>query len=174
MFFEIKAKSLELARLAGFDEARLESITERDYRSPNLVHVHFENLVGRSYVLAQRIASWLAPPSWCLFYLTEYGIWPSSENLHLYYRLRQSYGDNRPLPEAPGHYFLRHETADLVTFIDLALQFGWGGHLFPGLDDKRMFLSHDGWLRIDAATLDQNMIASIEALKLPYWAGQPH
>lgn len=174
MFFETRERSFELAKLVGFDKERLESLTLPDYRSPNLIHVYFENTIGRSYVLAQRIASWLGSPSWCLFLVTEYGIWPSSENLHLYYRIRQSYRDNRHLHEAPGHYFLRHEVVDLVTFVDLALQFGWGGHLFSSVDDKRIFLSHDGWLRVGSAGLDQSVIDSIEKMKLPYWVGQPH
>jgi hypothetical protein len=174
MFFESADRSLELATSAGFDRDRLEALTHRDYRSPNLIHVHFENLVGKSYVFAQRIADWLDPPGWCLLWITEYGIWPSSENLHLYYRLRQSYGDHRPLHEAPGHYFLKHERADLVTFIDLALQFGWGGHLFHGSSKRRMFLSHDGLLRVDSAVLDRGVIDSIDRLKLSYWVGRPH
>lgn len=173
MFFETKEKSAELAKLVGLDEDRLNSLTLREYRSPNLVHVHFEDTLRRPFVFAQRIANWLGSFQWCLFWVTEYGIWNSSENLHLYYRLRQSYGDSRPLHEAPGHYFLRHEIPDLVTFLDLALQFGWGGHLFAGINEMRIFLSHDGWLRVDSATLDQRVIESIEKLQFPYWIRQP-
>src|ERR1041384_3461789 len=39
----------------------------------------------------------------CLLQVTTWGVWPSSENLHLFYRLRESYGERRLLNEAPGH-----------------------------------------------------------------------
>src|SRR6266566_2493403 len=62
-------------------------------------------------------ASWIArslvfrQPT--LLWITEWGIWPSSENWHLYYRLRQTYSDQGLLDEAPGHLFLEHEVEDL-------------------------------------------------------------
>jgi hypothetical protein len=61
---------------------------------------------------------------------------PLSQNDHLYYRLRSSYGDNRELNLAPGHLFLGFEGSDLATFLDLAIQFGWGVHppgIAPGI-----------------------------------------
>src|SRR5262249_6209516 len=64
-----------------------------------------------------------------LLWMTEWGIWPSSENWHLYYRLRQSYGDLRLLDEAPGHLFLEHEAEDLASFLQLAMLNGWGGYV---------------------------------------------
>jgi hypothetical protein len=42
-----------------------------------------------------------------LLWITEWGIW--TENWHLYYKLRQSYNDQRLLHEAPGHLFLEYE-----------------------------------------------------------------
>lgn len=63
---------------------------------------------GAAY-LVYSFASWFASNAtyrWpALLWITEWGVWPSSENLHLYYRLRQSYGDYRLLNEAPGHSF---------------------------------------------------------------------
>src|SRR5215467_12367126 len=47
----------------------------------------------------------LQPREACLLWVTDWGIWTSSENWHLYYRLRQSYGEQRLLDEAPGHLF---------------------------------------------------------------------
>lgn len=44
-----------------------------------------------------------------LLWITEWSVWPSSENWHLYYKLRHSYGDLRLLHEGPGHLFLEHE-----------------------------------------------------------------
>src|SRR5579871_2633032 len=64
----------------------------------------------RIFFVAHWIATSLTYRKPALLWITEWGIWPSSENHHLYYRLRQSYGDNRLLQEAPGHLFLEHET----------------------------------------------------------------
>ena len=60
-----------------------------------------------------------------LLWITEWSIWPSSENLHLYYRLRHTYGDHRLLHEAPGHLFLEYESEDLATFLQVAMLNGW-------------------------------------------------
>src|ERR1700687_135238 len=63
----------------------------------------------------------LQPREHCLLWVTTWGVWPSSENWHLYYRLRQSHADHRLIHEAPGHLFLQFEEADLVSFIQIGL-----------------------------------------------------
>jgi hypothetical protein len=64
-----------------------------------------------------------------LLWVTEWSIWPSSENWHLYYRLRQGYGDRTLLHETPGHLFLEHEAEDLASFLQIAMLNGWGGYV---------------------------------------------
>jgi hypothetical protein len=74
----------------------------------------------------------------------EHGIWPSSENLHLYYTWRRSHADLRWLEDAPGHLFLKHEQNDCETLIQLGLLFGWG--LACGSSDfgRAFHVDHDG------------------------------
>src|SRR2546423_368930 len=67
------------------------------------------------------ISRLLAPRSSCLLWVVTWGVWSSSENWHLYYRLRQSYHDERLLNEAPGHLFLDYEEPDLVSYLQPAL-----------------------------------------------------
>jgi len=67
------------------------------------------------FYLAHWIGSSLMYRRPALVWITEWGIWGSSENWHLYYTLRQSYGDLRLLHEAPGHLFLGHESEDLTV-----------------------------------------------------------
>jgi hypothetical protein len=93
-------------------------------------------------------ASSLEPYDTCLMWVTQSGIWSPSENWHLFYRLRETYGERRQLHEAPGHIFLKHEKADLATFIGLALLNGWDFHLLPNLDYMTGFVSHDGFLHL--------------------------
>src|SRR4051794_34957710 len=71
------------------------------------------------------VGSTVEPFDSCLLWVTEWGVWSSSENWHLLYRLRESYAERRMLQDAPGHMFLEHEAVDLATFIGLALLFGW-------------------------------------------------
>jgi hypothetical protein len=85
----------------------------------------------------------LRPREACLIWVTAWGIWRSSENLHLYYRLRQSYGDQRLLDEAPALLFLDYEAADLVSFLEVGIACGWDMHLIPFVGYARMFVSHD-------------------------------
>src|SRR5688572_25272532 len=82
----------------------------------------------------------------CILLIKEYGIWPSSENWHLFERLRLSYGESSKLHETPGHFFEKTERSDLVTYLSLAIQFGWGGCVLSNVSDVELKLSHDGFL----------------------------
>src|SRR6185312_3333914 len=65
------------------------------------------------------VAEALYPWERCLLGVTEWGIWRSSENWHLYYRLRQSYGSQSLIENEPAHLFFDFEKADLVSFIQI-------------------------------------------------------
>jgi hypothetical protein len=81
-----------------------------------------------------------------LLLITEWSIWSSSENWHLYYRLRQSYGDRMLLHEKPGHLFLEHEAEDLASFLQIAMLNGWGGYVLTHANYMNAFFSHDEYL----------------------------
>lgn len=103
----------------------------------------------------------LQPRARCLLWIANWGVWESSENWHLYYRLRQSYGDFRLLEEAPGHLFLGHEANDLVSFLQIGLTSGWDMHLLPSDGYGRAFVSHDGWIElalVDAVELEKTKV----------------
>jgi hypothetical protein len=91
------------------------------------------------------IESALQPRETCLLWVTDWGIFPSNENQHLYYRLRQSYGDSRLMRAAPGHLCLDYERAEVVTLIQLCILFGWDVHLIPTVGYARAFVCHDEW-----------------------------
>jgi hypothetical protein len=97
--------------------------------------------------LSKFIASSLEPFEKCLLCVAEWGVWGSSENWHLFYRVRESYSERRELSAAPGHLFLRHEGADLATFIQLGLLFGWDFYLLPFPTYHTAFVSHDEYLQ---------------------------
>lgn len=100
----------------------------------------------------------LQPREACLLWVTDWGIWRSAENLHLYYRLRQAYGDPRLLDEAPAHLFLDHEGADLVSFLQVGMLCGWDMHLIPFVGYARAFVSHDGFVEFAADEANPDLV----------------
>jgi hypothetical protein len=121
----------------------------------------FEHLQGyRYFALAQEIVRSLEYFDWCLLWVTAYGTWPSNENLHLYYRIRSSYGDLRLMEERPAIVVLRHETVDLASFVHLGVLFGWEMYLVTSHDYGRAFISRDGWTTLSEQSLD--VIKTIE------------
>jgi len=109
--------------------------------------------------LGEFVASYLEPFDESLLWVTLWGVWSSSENLHLYYRVRESYGDRQQLAVAPGHLFAKHEGADLATFIQLALTFGWDFYLVTSPGYCTVFVSHDEY--IDFYTDDPDAAESV-------------
>jgi hypothetical protein len=100
----------------------------------------------RVFFFAHWIASQLTYRRPTLLFITEWGIWPSSENWHLYYTLRRAYSDLRLLHEAPGHLFLEHETEDLASFLQLSMLNGWGGYVLTDANYVNAFFSHDEFI----------------------------
>ncbi len=105
----------------------------------------------------------LAPREELLLWVTDWGIW--HEERHLYYRLRQSYGDLRRLHEAPGHLFLDYESADIRSFLQVILLLGWDVNLIPRNGFARAFVSHDGYALFSA---DSSNGALVEEFEKPY------
>jgi len=100
----------------------------------------------RVFFFARWVASELTYRRPTLLFVTEWGIWPSSENWHLYYKLRQTYDDNRLLHEAPGHLFLEHEAEDLASFLQMSMLNGWGGYVLTEANYVNAFFSHDEYI----------------------------
>jgi len=112
---------------------------------------------NRIYHLAHWIATSLTYRMPTLLWIAEWGIWSSSENWHLYYKLRHSYGDMRLLHEAPGHLFLEHESEDLASFLQIAMLNGWGGYILTQADYVNAFFSHDEYIKF-FAKVDGNLM----------------
>lgn len=167
MFFRTGSECEAEARALGFVPGVQQNRIERPGVSSEAVKISFVNRTRSSYALARLFVSWLGSFDSCILWITEYGIWPSSENKHLYYRLRSSFHDHRLLRDAPRHLFLRHEQEDLITFVDLAIQFGWGGFLFGVHADRWMTISHDEWVLVESETGIAAIVDQTEEWKLP-------
>ena len=129
------------------------SATKRYVRGPLAPDIAF----------CRRLEQALQPRDACLLWVTDWGIWRSSENLHLYYRLRQSYGDQRMLTDAPGHYFHDYEAADLISFLQIAILNGWDAHLLPVSGYARAFVSHDEYVDFVSNDATQDIATAFAA-----------
>ena len=129
-----------------------EWLSDRDRKKPDLGSVAITERVvypstpHRIFHIARWIATSLTYQVPTLLWITEWGIWGSSENWHLYYKLRQSYTDQRLLHEAPGHFFLDYEAEDLASFLELAMLNGWGGYVLTHANYVNAFFSHDEYI----------------------------
>ncbi len=118
--------------------------------------------------IARRIVSWLGEFTECEFWISEFGIWPAREDFNLYCRLRSTYADTRELHEAPAHLFFDKEQQDLATFLGIAIQFGWGGHLIPNPTAAYVFLSHDGWIHVESSVSMSRTIGDLQELEIQF------
>jgi hypothetical protein len=85
----------------------------------------------------------------CLLWITDYGVWPSSEDWPAFYEARGSRGEPGSLDYKPAHAFVPTEEADLRLFLRLTLENGWDAHLLPARansSDRRLWISHDGFV----------------------------
>ena len=114
----------------------------------------------RLFYIAHWTATQLTYRMPVLLWLTEWGIWGSSEYWHLYYRLRQPHGDLRLLHEAPGHLFLGHEAEDLTSFLQVSMLNGWGGYVLTQAGYANLFFSHDEY--VDFYSDNQSIIDEIQ------------
>ena len=81
-----------------------------------------------------------------LIWITSWGVWPSSERLHIFDRLRLSYGEKRLLSEIPAHMVSKSEYEDGLSILTLAVLFLWDCYVLTK-GGKFIFYSHDecGW-----------------------------
>jgi hypothetical protein len=126
----------------GLSERNLPARAESDLRSRRFAT---PSVASKHYWFSRFIEGSLGPWSRCLLWVTASGIWKNSENWHLYYRLRQSYGDRGLIEEAPAHLFLDYESGDLISFLQVGLGMGWDMHLLTSDDYARVFVCHDEW-----------------------------
>lgn len=96
--------------------------------------------------------SWAGEPDSVLVAVAEFGIWPSSENLSLYYLWRQHAGDRSHLEQSSNHLFLRFEGQEMLNLVHMAIVFGWGFAAYSSFGSNAVMLNHDGQLVLWADT----------------------
>lgn len=108
----------------------------------------FRRLFWVVFRLLESLGAW--EDAW--LWLDERDTW-NRQGLHLYTRLRQSYGDLRLLSEAPVHQFHGFEANDLCSFMAVALLNEWAFAVVTSHDYGRLFVSRSSgveiWLQDD-------------------------
>lgn len=100
---------------------------------------------GRKIELARRIVGVMPVSGELLIWIGEWSVWPSSEHMPLFTRLRLALGERRPLIEAPGHLVKHIDCDDGISVVALALLFFWDCHVFSSAGGAVFACSHDEW-----------------------------
>jgi hypothetical protein len=100
---------------------------------------------GRRTAIARGLAA-AAKDRPGLLWITEWGVWPSSENMRLFDLVRGSFGESRQVHEANGHLFGRGDEGILECLLDCVLYFSWDAWLFDEKSRSAVRMSHDEYL----------------------------
>ena len=103
---------------------------------------------GAKTALSRVFAYLLLRNSNVCIYVSGWGVWGSSENLDLFYGYRRSFGENRPLIEAPVHLFEPTETDTFVSILCMVFYFVWDAWVFDIEGKTLVRISHDEWLEV--------------------------
>ena len=86
---------------------------------------------GNRVLLAKKLCE-LCRSGDLLIHFTEWSVWQSSEHLPLFYKFRESYGQNGLLMDFPGQLFnLPEELDDAISYLLFAMLFDWNCYLVP-------------------------------------------
>src|SRR5437763_2538229 len=105
---------------------------------------------GAKTALSRAFAYLLLRKSSVCIYVSGWGVWGSSENLDLFYGYRRSFGESRPLIEAPVHLFERTEEDTFVSILCMVFYFVWDAWVFDIEGKALVRISHDEWLEVRA------------------------
>ncbi len=167
MRFRTIAESRERARALGLEAVEGEPWFSLPTGASTL-SFSIEEMPNAKIALARVLVSWLGEFNDCEFWVSEFGTWPSSEDWNLYQRLRGSYGDSVELYDAPAHFFDGSERVELETYLNLAIHFGWGGHVIPAPLRTYFFLSHDGWVIVASTEFHSKIKKDLRDWKIDF------
>lgn len=88
-----------------------------------------------------------------LLWITEWGVFPSGENIELFRGYRFSLGEKRALNAAPGHIFESSDRAGVEALVALSLYFYWDIALLEGDACLAARASHDEWIEVRVTDL---------------------
>jgi hypothetical protein len=129
---------------------------------------------GRRVWLARLLVSSLEPYPEILLWIGDWSVWPSSEHMPLFTRLRAAIGETRPLIEAPGHAINPADSDDAVSLLAICMFFSWGAHLIHGSGRDAIEVDHhdEGWFASRDPAVAKAMATRLESVAEPDAAQQ--
>ena len=110
---------------------------------------------GREGVCARVAVQQLGAWDQCLLWITQTGVWPSSEDWPAYYAMRGQFGEKRSVDVAPGHLFDASERDQFLQFLTVAMENGWDAFALTAAGGRRgearAEISHDEWIEVQSA-----------------------
>lgn len=107
---------------------------------------------GKRAALANTIGQILASEDSIIVEITSWGIWPSSENMALFYAFRSAHDESRPLIEAPVHIFERGDTSSLSALLCIILYFLWDATVYSRSGTTLLRFDNDEyWEALDSS-----------------------
>lgn len=118
--------------------------------------------IGNLYWVVLRLLECVGPWEDAWLWLDNTDTW-KRQGLHLYNRLRQSYGDLRMIQEAPVHQFHGYEEADLCSFIAVAVINEWSMYVITSHDYGRLFVSQSSGAEVWVHQENQSRLLTLAA-----------
>jgi hypothetical protein len=94
------------------------------------------------FLVNQAMAAFQDEPLFIMWF-NDWSVWPSGQCMHVFDRLRMSYGETRPLIESPAHLFDKTEIEDATSFVTIAALFLWDCYVVNPNRGKLLYFSHD-------------------------------
>lgn len=81
--------------------------------------------------------------------------------------MRRSFGENRPLEIAPGHWFRNGAVVELAAFILPCFVFGWDAYIVPSRGDLFIHISHDEYWAVVTKNVEtyETALKNLESLE---------
>ena len=160
------SEAREWARLSGWTFRTPEIPPSRKSRPAKSFLLPCDS--GHKSALSRLVASTFCESGGGLFWITEHGIWPSSEVPWLFDAYRQTLGEATPLTNAPAHVIGHTEQDAFMGLLALSLYFIWGSIVLQPKGHVMLYFSHDEWLDIfgeDQSDLE-GLVRDLEAFGL--------
>jgi hypothetical protein len=111
-------------------------------------HFHIADLPypsdsGQKVSLARRLFSLVASQPETLVLVDDWAVWPSSQHLPLFTRIREALDEKRPLIEAPGHLVDTSDADDAISIVATSLLFIWDCYGISSTGRDAFYISHD-------------------------------
>lgn len=113
-------------------------------------HTEVTSDVGRRCAYANMLTNHLVTneTSVACLDITDWAVWPSAQNMDLFYAYRRSLGENRLLHESNFHVFRANEANELRNILHLALLSLFDVAGASTTTDFRFYASHDEWIDV--------------------------